>query len=391
MPKETPRLAPTVPPGIALFLRALVTADTGGLADWMAGHPDDAAWSTWLLQQGLAPYAYVQLCRAGLNGYLTPAVQTAFRQAYVQALAHAELRRRELLAVLDALVAKGIVPALFKGAFLAHTVYPTPACRPMGDLDLWITADEMSDAQAALEEIGYVRRIKATRPPAFQAWRGGEVQMVGRRAGQGLVELHWGAFAGEWLYRAGQIDESGVRARLEPIRICDRPGLTLAVEDAIIHLAVHLAINHQLAYPGVRGLLDIALVAHGRPVDWATVAERAIHWRVAAVTWLVLRLTGELFGLDDARSALDVLAPGALRCRALAPFANGTSLLTGRDITRTPLRFVYQLLLVDRPADAVRLFLSALWPEDDWLAARYGRQGPLVRLIHFAGALRGRV
>ncbi|MCX7670194.1 MAG: nucleotidyltransferase family protein, partial [Anaerolineae bacterium] len=196
----------TVLPAIALFLRALVAADTGALADWLASHPADAGWSTWLIRRGLAPYAYHQLQRTGLLKRLASPVQAILRRAYLRAVADAEWHGRELVAVLDALAAQGITPVLFKGAILSHAVYPTPACRPMGDLDLWVTADEMPRAQAALEALGYSQRTKATRPLALQAQRDGEMQMIGRGLGRGLVELHWGVFAGEWLRRVSAID-----------------------------------------------------------------------------------------------------------------------------------------------------------------------------------------
>lgn len=388
---RNPQMLTKSPAEIGAFLRALVASDATGMAAWLASHPADPAWSTWLIRRGLAPLAYLQLRRAGLAERPTPPAHMALRQAYYRAVADAELHGRELTTVLDTLATEGVVPALFKGAVLAHTVYPTPACRPMGDLDLWVTADEMPRAQAALEAIGYTQRIKATRPLALQAQLSGEVQMIGRGPGRGLVELHWGVFAGEWLRRTGAIDNAGLRDRLRPVSILGRPALALAPEDAIIQVAVHLAINHQMAHPGMRGLLDVALLARSQPVDWRLVAARATQWRVATATWLVLQLTDELLGLDDARPALAALTPGALRRRAVARFADGTALLAGRNITRTPLRFIYQLLLVDRPTGAARLLLQALWPEDDWLAARYGRFDLGVRLAHLAGALRGRV
>ena len=113
--------------------------------------------------------------------------------------------------MLDVLVAAGVTPVLFKGAVLAYTAYPDPACRPMGDLDLWIDLDAMPRAQAALESLGYVQRLKVERPLALQAQREGEIQLVGRAPGSGLVELHWGVFAGEWLHRAAAVDDGGIR------------------------------------------------------------------------------------------------------------------------------------------------------------------------------------
>jgi hypothetical protein len=119
---------------------------------------------------------------------------------YYNAAGDAELHTRELADVLAVLVAAGVTPVLFKGAVLAHAAYPDPACRPMGDLDLWIDVAAMPRAQAALESLGYVQRLKAERPVALQAQRAGEIQLAGRAPGSGLVELHWGVFAGEWLH-----------------------------------------------------------------------------------------------------------------------------------------------------------------------------------------------
>ena len=48
----------------------------------------------------------------------------------------------------------------------------------------------------------------------------------------------------------------------------------LAPEDAIIQLAAHLAVSHQMAAPGLRGLLDVALLARSQPIGWQAVAER---------------------------------------------------------------------------------------------------------------------
>ncbi|MBK7203002.1 MAG: nucleotidyltransferase family protein [Anaerolineae bacterium] len=66
--------------------------------------------------------------------------------------------------MLQALAAHGVVPVLFKGAVLAHTVYPNYACRPMSDLDLWLSDAEIEVAIHVLAQIGYVQRFKPARP-----------------------------------------------------------------------------------------------------------------------------------------------------------------------------------------------------------------------------------
>ncbi len=202
------------------------------------------------------------------------------------------------------------------------------------------------------------------------------------------MELHWGTFAGEWLRRTAAVDDAesaAGRAR------CGWPGATawtLDAEDAILQLAVHLAVNHQMAYPGVRGLLDVALLARAEKLDWPALAGGRAQWRVATAAWLVLSLTAELLGLPGADQAVRRLAPSRRRRALLRRFVDGQYVLEGRDMTGGPRRLAFQLLLVDRPRDAGRLVGRTLWPEREWLRARYGAAGAGVRGRHLARVAR---
>jgi hypothetical protein len=134
------------PQGAVDFLRGLVDGGLG-LTHWAQAGPD-ARWAGWLRGQGLAAYAWRRLKDTGCASHVPHACAEPLRHAYYAAAGDAELHRAELGAALDCLRAAGITPILFKGAALAHTVYPDPACRPMGDLDLWVTAEAMPAARA---------------------------------------------------------------------------------------------------------------------------------------------------------------------------------------------------------------------------------------------------
>jgi len=54
-----------------------------------------------------------------------------------------------------------------------------------------------------------------------------------------------------------------------------------------------------------------------------------------------------------------------------------------------PLRFALLLLLVDRHRDIAAIIARAVWPERDWLAARYGRAGLGVRCATCRAVLGG--
>jgi hypothetical protein len=254
---------------------------------------------------------------------------------------------------------------------------------------LWVPGETMERAQAALEAAGYRQHHKETRPIALQAQFGGEVQLRGGAAGQGLVELHYSTFAGEWVRQTSTIEGDCVSCRTVPVTVAGCETWALGPEDAVLQLAVHLAVNHQMSYPGVRGLLDVVLQARAQPPDWEVLAARARSWRIATATWLVLSAAQQLLGLEGAAGAIGALQPSLARRNLLSKFARAETLLVGRDLTRGPARFVYQLLLVDRVRDAVRLLSRTAWPEDGWLALRYGKSGVAVRLRHVGGVLRG--
>jgi hypothetical protein len=341
----------------------------------------------WLQRQGLAPLTWFT-CTASI---LPADISQPLQHAYYSSVGDAELHRRELQSVLQVLQAQDIWPIIFKGAVLSWMVYPDPACRPMGDLDLWIKPAELPAAQAALVNLGYRQITNPIRPPQLMERFGGEIHMIGAGGDKGLIELHLSVFLGEWLRRAAAIDEAAVRARAVPTAWDNVRVDVLSPEDALIQLVIHLAVNHQLSFFTLRGLLDIALLARHYPIDWNIIAQRAQEWRVATALWLVLSLTVDLAGLAEGAGVARQLQPSALRRRLIARFANADSLVMMRDLSASKWRYVFLLLLVDRRRDAVKLILRALWPEGEWLIARYGHYSFATRLRHLFDAAWGKI
>nr|MBP7688711.1 nucleotidyltransferase family protein [Thermoflexales bacterium] len=314
------------------------------------------------------------------------------RQVYASHLKTSTAQQHELAQALCVLSAAGVrqmVP--FKGAVLAHTLYPTAACRPMTDLDLWIAADEMVQAQSALEKCGYVQRVKAARPLTMQAQNYGEIQLHGTQPEQSLIELHWGVFPGEWLRRTAQVDQAGVWRRCTELTLLGHTVLSLSPEDQLLQLAVHQAVSHQMSAPHARGLVDVVRLARQHPLDWSAITARARAWQVSTAVWLVLNLASELTGWHDAESTLWQLAPSASRQWLLRRFVNPRAFLAGRMISNSWLRFAYLLSLVDSPPAMARLFIRTIWPETDWLERRYGRSGLGMHLQHLGHVLSGQV
>ena len=341
------------------LLRSLAYAD--GATPPLAGEQIPAL-AAWLFAHGLGPLAYRRYQKE------SPALAATLAGDYYSALAEQTVRSHTLEQVEEALQEAGIPYTLLKGAALSRSAYRHAVERVMSDVDFWIQAPHMGRAWELLHELGYRLAGKESRPLALQQLAQGEIQFIS--ADGVLVELHWSPFAGWWLQRTAAIDGAALWSRLEPLD--GRGACQLSAEDTVLHLAVHLGVNHQFALYPLRSLVDIARTAQTRPVDWEEVARRARDYRVATVTWCTLDLLQTLIGVDGADRALAALRPGALRCRLLARMVNAERVAALHDRRSGRLRYLLLLLLVDRPRDIARLIFRTLWPEAEWLAARYG-------------------
>lgn len=274
----------------------------------------------------------------------------------------------ELEIIVRAFQAADITVVPLKGAWLAESAYPDIAKRTMGDVDLWVQRKELDAARRVMESLGYTSRSKEDRPQELQDALTGETQYF--KSNATMVELHWNVFPGEWLRHTARIDERAVWERTLPYK--GETVRQLSPEDAILHLCVHLAVNHQMSSIGLRTLLDLDRVRIRWSIDWGTVVQRAREWRVSHATWLVLRMLEEILGDREMRLPLRELGPTPLRRSILRRFISPRKMIEGIHIIRGPKRFLFLLALVDRPAAAFHMIWRAFMPDRTWLTLRYG-------------------
>lgn len=106
--------------------------------------------------QGVTCLVHERLTSTHSENDWPPEVGRALARASRAETALELLRRRELVAVLDVLAAHDIRPVLLKGAPLAYTAYPAPACRPHDDVDLMIRRRDVERVAHVLATRGYV-------------------------------------------------------------------------------------------------------------------------------------------------------------------------------------------------------------------------------------------
>lgn len=336
-------------------------------------------------RHGLAPILWERLHDHPDQAGLPAEFMSRLRFLYIANAGRNLNLTNELEFIVQQLNAAGIQVTLLKGIALAHTVYPKPAQRTMGDIDLWVPKSQLSHTLLALADLGYKAKDKVDRPAALQEEFNGETQLFGNRPGIGLVELHWNIFPGEWLRYTSCIDEADIWSRSIPLPTLN--ARQLAPEDMILHICVHAAVNHQMSRNCLRSLLDVEMARRQYCIDWNLVAQRARTWRVRNAVWIVLMLVNEGFG-NEPELPLKTLSPSLIVQRNLRRFVSLRSMAEGRRLSRSPIRFLYQLILVDRPMDALRLTWHAIFPERRWLIARYQLANPstlrigLQRLWH---------
>ncbi len=368
------------------LVRALAAKRPDALAAWLKTHRLQAADLTWLQQQGLASFGFYRLQEAELLDNLPADMVSQWQAIYYETSVTSATLDWETERILTALAQAGMKFIWLKGAALAYTVYPNPACRGRGDLDLWLPLDQWPQAITTLEGFGYRVYIKENRPPALVHLTGGEQKMIAS-AHLRLVELQWPAMRGEWIRRTTAIDHAGIWERATPIALHGIPPVhVMTPEDTLIHLSVHQAINHHFSSPWLRNLLDIHLLVAHYDLDWQALVTRAREWRLATVVWTVLSLAQRLLDTAVPAGCLERLAPSPLRRRLMEPLHLERALIEMWPGGYQRRRFLIQLLLGDRLRDMARLLWRGVYPEAAWLRARYGvetgRSLWRVRLAH---------
>ncbi len=198
----------------------------------------------------------------------------------------------------------------------------------------------------------------------------GEIQFYRTGWQESLAEFHMSPFSGWWLKRTASIDNTAIWFRKEPLDKQDAV-YQLSAEDTVIHIAVHMTVNHQCGFWAIRSLMDLALTANKRTIDWDIVANRSKQWRVSNAVWLALQLLQQLFGVPELEGILKKLHPAYWQCQYLQTLITPESVILGEDLRSGRMRYLFLLLLVDRKRDMGRLAFRTFWPENKWLFYRY--------------------
>ena len=255
-----------------------------------AGLPPDPAAAAELAQlavrQGVAPLLYRALDDGDALRALPAAPQRALANAYFQTMAYNHMLLEQARLWARRFAARDIEAIWFKGVPLSLTVYPDPALRPMGDIDVLVPRRQLPSALALVEEITGRRTAHVGLETSMHANVLLSVQP------KLLMELHWHLLdvpASSLLPDVGWFLEQRSAFTSEGATL-----FTFRPEAHLLYLCAHAEIAHGevqfrlLRYLDLHLLLAATpafnwelLVEHAVRLRWSFAVERALGWAAA--------------------------------------------------------------------------------------------------------------
>ena len=249
-----------------LLLHVARAAVDGSSLDHRAIPFDAIGWATLASDaegHGLAPLAHVCLLP-----HRDAVPEATMQQLEALVLRHRGRHRERtivLAEILQAFERSSIEALVLKGAALAWSIYPSPALRPMGDVDLLVPPAAARAAQLSLRRLGFDAPDIARR-----FGRHAHHLPIASRSQNGVtisVEIHRDAVSRDTL---SSISMSNLTESPRPFELNGTRALALGHVDTLRHLSHHLLEPSWVGRLRLIGLVDLlryALTFHDR-VDW---------------------------------------------------------------------------------------------------------------------------
>jgi Uncharacterised nucleotidyltransferase len=247
------------------------------------------------LRHNVMPLLYRNLQRACPDA--VPAqILAPLRARYESQAKDTRRLAEELVRILPALEAAGVLAVPWKGPTLAQRLYGNPFLRESGDLDIMVLARDVAKAQEIIRGFGYEFSYLADVRKLADDVRNRR-ELLFHRSDGALLELQW-RFASR--LACVKNDPDRFLQRFEPVSVAGVTVRSLPLETYLLILPIH-ATKHK--WGQLKLICDIAELLNHSELDWRYVLREARD--------LGLRRMIEV-GVVLAETLLDAEVPGEL-------------------------------------------------------------------------------
>ncbi len=276
--------------------------------------PEDPGWDDIMrqaAQQLLTPIVYRWLQASGWDSQLPLRLIDPLRASVFRLAARNLLLAEELASILREFDRGGLACMPLRGPALAEQLYGELTTRPMGDLDLLIRRESLSDVEMMLSGLGFV---EMDRRPGFSRSYSYTLKFIKDQHGWIIVEPHWTIAYPPF---ADRVDMDAVWKRSVRGRAVGRETWQLSPADLLLHLCFHLIHRGEQAPLLWYYELDRLLRQDQAGLDWSEVVLVARQTGQELLVNQVLEKVHHTFQTPIPKTALSQLsqptAPGAKR------------------------------------------------------------------------------
>jgi hypothetical protein len=275
---------------------------------------------------GLAPQLYVRFKQWQAN--IPPKPMAKLAVTHKMQAQRSEAIYAQLAQVLAACTTADLHPVALKGVHLAACYYPEPAQRPMNDIDLLFPPDELPQAEALLQELGYGGKHKSAEVGARVTKHTSTFRREEATKQNATPNPYLSAGLDRTIEPHSSLEESwfglkvditpGIRERVETAVLAHHPCHVLNPTDLLHHICLHFSFHLIQGAPSFVQLTDLLVITQANRVDWDTFLPRVAEAKSAGYVLAALTLAQKLVGAPLPDHILPKLAeqtPASLRQR----------------------------------------------------------------------------
>jgi hypothetical protein len=337
--------------------------------------------------QGVGPLVYWTLSRSGKLSSLPESVRNSLRAMYSSTWMQNQKILKELEIFAHLFNQAGIPVVVLKGVCFALTIYPDIGLRPMGDLDILVPGQKLTESARIARRLGY-KDVEPEASPGLNDLLSHHVCLRKPGVSPLMVEIHDCLIAEKsftyavpvgWFWEQTEPLSGPLRAKYENLRM-----LTPAAQ--LLYGAAHAMLQHGGKKAPLRWFYDLDLLIrfYQKRLDWDLLLAQARRFEWGSALDAALSQTYKYFNTPIPDHVSCNLSKDSDRHQALVAYLQippATHVLEER-----------QKLLSLNGYARVRLFLALLVPGPAYMRWRYQLNSswalPAYYLVRWWGILK---